>query len=152
MRVCLPIRLSFTLDYYLMQQPRLREIVTEPRTDFRLRMASFIEGLPLDEAVLIPLYEAYRAANDTLCAVNKQPHVQGLAADIIASESERVADFACAVAVKLSQLSSIKDSWRERFIETAMSHVFFVGGNAREALSARTAADALPVVGENPAN
>jgi hypothetical protein len=131
-----------------MQELRLQEIVTEPQTVFSLRMASFIHGLPIDEAVLIPLYEAYRAANDTLVAVSKQPHVQGLAADIIASESERVADFACAVAVNLSQLSSIKDRWRQRFIETMVSHAFFVGGHAREVLSAQTAASALPVVGD----
>jgi hypothetical protein len=123
--------------------------MAEPQTDFSLRMASFVGGLPADEAVLIPLYEAYRAANDTLISVHKQPHVQGVAADIIASESERVADFACAVAAKLSQLSSIKDCWRERFIETVVSHVFFVGGNASDALRVQTAASALPVVGES---
>jgi len=131
-----------------MQRPHLREIVTESQSNFGVRMASFVDGLPIDEAVLIPLYEAYRAANDTLLAVNKQPHVQGLAAEIIASESERAADFACAVALKLSQLSSIEGRWRERFIETMLSHAFFVGGNATVALSAQTAASDLPVVGE----
>src|SRR5271154_4078600 len=133
-----------------MQRPHLREIVTEPPSDFTVRMASFVDGLPIDEAVLIPLYEAYRAANDTLLAVNKQPHVQGLAAEIIASESERAADFACAVALKLGQLSSIGDRWRERFIDTMLSHAFFVGGNAADALRAQTAArDLLSLV--NPA-
>jgi hypothetical protein len=131
-----------------MQRPHLREIVTEPQSDFSVRMASFVDGLPVDESVLIPLYEAYRAANDTLLAVNKQPHVQGLAAEIIASESERATDFACAVALKLRQLSSIKDRWRERFIETMLSHAFFVGSNATEALREQTAASDLPVVGE----
>jgi hypothetical protein len=48
----------------------------------------------------------------------------------------------------LSQLSSIKNCWRDRFIETMMSHVFFVGGNAGDALSVQTAAGALPVVDE----
>ena len=131
-----------------MQRPHLRETATEPQSKFRVRMASFVDGLPLDEAVLIPLYEAYRAANDMLLAVNKQPHLQGLAAEIIASESERAADFACAVAFKLRQLSSIEDRWRERFIETMLSHAFFVGSTATEALRAQTAASDLPIVGE----
>ena len=132
-----------------MQRPHLRETVTEPQSKFSFRMASFVDGLPLDEAVLIPLYEAYRAANDMLLAVNKQPHVQGLAAKIIASESERAVDFACAVALKLRQLSSIECRWRDRFIETMLSHAFFVGGNAADALNAQTTASDLPVVGES---
>jgi hypothetical protein len=67
--------------------------------------------------VLIPLYEAYRAAYEALISVHNQPRVQGLAADIIESESVRVIDFACGVAVKLSQLASIKDRWREPYIK-----------------------------------
>ena len=122
--------------------------MAETPTDVRHRMTSFVDSLPVDEAVLIPLYDAYRAANDTFASMRKQHHVQGLAADIIASESERAADFAKAVAVKLSQLSSIKESWRERFVDAAVSHVFFVGGDGVDALSIQTAARALPVVPE----
>jgi hypothetical protein len=67
-------------------------LMVEPHTNFRVRMASFVAGLPADEAVLIPLYEAYRSANDGLVSINKEPHVEGLAADIIASESARLTD------------------------------------------------------------
>ena len=123
--------------------------MVEPHTNFRVRMASFVAGLPADEAVLIPLYEAYRSANDGLVSINKEPHVQGLAADIIASESARLTDFACVVGMKLCQLSSIKSRWREKLIETVVSHVFFVGGSASDALRAQTAARALPVVDES---
>jgi hypothetical protein len=122
--------------------------MAETPTDVRHRMTSFVDSLPADEAVLIPLYEAYRAANDTLVGMGKQPHVQGLAADIIASESERAADFAKVIAVKLSQLSTIKESWRERFVDAAVSHVFFVGGDGVDALSIQKATRALPVVPE----
>jgi hypothetical protein len=114
-------------------------------TEFNLRMASFIEGLPPDETVLIPLYEAYRAANEAIVSVGKQPDVRGVAAEIIASEGRRAADFASAVAAKLSQLSVVEDSWRERFIETMVSHVFFVGGSAGDVVRVRAAASALPV-------
>jgi hypothetical protein len=102
--------------------------MAEPQPDFRVRMASFIDGLPADEAVLIPLYEAYRAANDTLVALSKQEHIQGMAADIIASEGQRMSDFACAVAARLSQLSSIKDKWHQRFLDNLVSHVFSSAG------------------------
>ena len=147
MRIYEPIRLKLSDRIFgSVQKPGLRDTASEPQANFSLRMASFIDGLPIDEAVLIPLYEAYRAANDTLLAVSKQPHVQGIAADIIAGESERLADFACAVAAKLSQLTSIEARWRERFIETALSHAFFIGGDAMEALSAQTAASNVPVV------
>jgi hypothetical protein len=122
--------------------------MVEPQTDFSVRMASFVNGLPTEESVLIPLYEAYRAAYAALISVHNQPRVQGLAADIIESESVRVIDFACVVAVKLSQLASITDRWREPYIETMVSHVFFVGGNARDAQNALMAARALPVAGE----
>jgi len=122
--------------------------MVEPQTDFSVRMASFVNGLPPDESVLIPLYEAYRAGYEALIGVHNQPRVQGLAAQIIESESLRVIDFACAVAVKLSQLASIADRWREPYIETMVSHVFFVGGNAGDAQNALTAAGALAVAGE----
>ena len=112
-------------------------------------MASFIDGLPADEAVLIPLYEAYRAANDTLVALSKQEHIQGMAADIIASEGQRMSDFACAVAARLSQLSSIKDKWHQRFLDNLVSHVFFVGGSACDALRVQTAARAFPIIAES---
>ena len=111
-------------------------------------MASFIDGLPADEAVLIPLYEAYRAANDMLVSLSKQDHIQGIAADIIASEGRRMSDFACAVAARLSQLSSIKDNWHQRFLDNLVSHVFFVGGSATDALRIQTAAKALRVIAE----
>jgi len=122
--------------------------MAETPTDVRHRMTSFVDGLPADEAVLIPLYEAYRAANDTLVSMGNQPHVQGLAADIIASESERAADFAKVIAGRLSQLSTIMENWRERFVDAAVSHVFFVGGDGVDALSTQKAARALPVVPE----
>jgi hypothetical protein len=71
-------------------------LIVEPHTNFRVRI-----GLPADEAVLIPLYEAYRSANDGFVSVNKKSQVQGLAVDIIASEGARLPDFACVVAMKL---------------------------------------------------
>jgi hypothetical protein len=123
--------------------------MAQPQADFRFRMASFIEGLPADEAVLIPLYEAYRAANDTFFSLSKEEHIQGMAADIIASESQRMSDFACAVAARLSQLSSIKDYWHQRFLDTIVSHVFFVGGSAGDALRVQAAARTLPVIAES---
>jgi hypothetical protein len=123
--------------------------MSELQADFRFRMASFIEGLPADEAVLIPLYEAYRAANDTFFSLSKEEHIQGMAADIIASESRRMSDFACAVAARLSKLSSIRDHWHQRFLDTLISHVFFVGGNASDALRVQAAARALPVIAES---
>jgi hypothetical protein len=123
--------------------------MAELQADFRVRMASFIEGLPADEAVLIPLYEAYRAANETFFSLSKQEHIQGMAADIIASESRRMSDFACAVAARLSRLSSIKDRWHQRFLDTLVSHVFFVGGSASDALRVQAAARSLPVIAES---
>jgi len=120
----------------------------DAQTNFRVRMASFIDGLPSDEAVLIPLYEAYRAAHDTLTSLSKQKQIQGMAVDIIASESSRMSDFACAVATRLSQLPSIRESWRERFLESLVSHVFFVGGSASDALRVQAVARGIPGVAD----
>jgi hypothetical protein len=126
--------------------------MAELQAHFRVRMASFIEGLPADEAVLIPLYEAYRAANDTFFSLSREEHIRGMAADIIASESRRMSDFACAVAARLSQLSSIQDYWHQRFLDTLISHVFFIGGSASDALRVQAAAKALPVIAQSSAS
>jgi hypothetical protein len=100
--------------------------------DFNVFLEKYLATLPSDETVLIPLYEGYRASSEALLAVLNKPKTQGLAAALIQDEIQRADDHACAIAVKLSQLTSVY--WSELYLETMLSHNFYVGGGSREAL------------------
>jgi hypothetical protein len=100
--------------------------------------------LPADAAVLIPLYEGYRAIDRALSAVFNMPRAKG-ARDLLEDESERASDYACAIAVKLGQLTSVPSYWTEMYLETMLSHSFYTGGNAKDAQSVITKAKALRV-------
>lgn len=91
------------------------------------------EGLPADEAVLIPLYEAYRAADKAMQGIFNMPRCGNRAGDMIEEEQERARGYRNAIALKLSQLTSIKEFWTELYLETMLSHCFECGGGASEA-------------------
>jgi hypothetical protein len=117
-------------------------------TRFDAPIASPADDLPDDEAALIPLYEACRAANEALLAVYNKQHVEGDAANYIGGEYARMSDRACAVAGKLLRLKAIKQAWRDKYIEVLLSHVFFTGGSPDLALKTLNAVLALPVTKE----
>ena len=110
------------------------------------RLLPLLEQLPDDEALLIPLYEAYRAISKALTGVINMPRVNAAAAGMIETESERADDYACAIAEKLSRLTEVNYYWRPMYIEMMLSHVFFIDDDANLALSVLGAAMALPVV------
>ena len=107
--------------------------------------------LPLDEAVLIPLYQAYRAIDEVLQGVFNKPRTKGLAADLIEDEQERARCSTDVIAAKLSQLTSIKSFWTELYLETMLSNCFYTGGNADDALEVLAQAKRLPVT-ETPSH
>ena len=103
-------------------------------SDFNAFLEKDLTMLPADAAALIPLYEAYRASEVALRAVLNEPRTQRLAADLIEDEIMRADDHACAIAVKLSQLTSVPEFWSGPYLETMLSHNFFVGDDSSEAL------------------
>jgi hypothetical protein len=105
-----------------------------------------VQQLPADEAVLIPLYEAYRAANEALISIYNKPRVKDEACHLIGEECERISSLACAVADKLSQIKTVKSFWREMYAETLLSHVFFTGGGMKEVIKIAAAANAVKVI------
>lgn len=113
------------------------------------RILPLLDQLPDDEAVLIPLYEAYRAISEALTGEINKPRVNQTAAEMIETESERADDYACAIAEKLSRLTEVKRFWLPLYIETMLSHVFFIGDDENLALSVLAAAMALPIVDES---
>jgi hypothetical protein len=122
----------------------------EEEVNFETTLKRYLSSLPTDESVLIPLYEAYRAASAAMLGILNRPRVTRAAVEVIESEIERMDDRASAVAAKLSQLTSIADFWRESYLEVMLSHVFFSGaGNASEVLAK---ASALPVIERETAN
>ena len=124
--------------------------MAQPYEDnYAIRMAPFIDSLPADEAVLIPLYRAYRAASEALVGVHNQPcFANELALQMIDEEHERACDHACAVAEKLRGLTSLERSQRESYIEVMLSHLFFTGGDESDVLRTLAAAMALRIVEE----
>ncbi len=102
--------------------------------------------LPADEAVLIPLYEGYRAIDEALTGVRNKPRCQTPASGLIEDEQERARNYTNAIIVKLSQLTSIKSFWTELYLDTMLSHNFYTGGGATEALEVIAAFNALRVV------
>lgn len=108
-------------------------------TDFSTILENSLASLPADAAVLIPLYEAYRAAHDVMLGVLNMPRTNGRGADILEDEIDLMSSRACAVAVKLSGLSSVDGFWQDLYLETMMSHVFFIGGDPLEALAKASA-------------
>jgi len=62
-------------------------------------------------------------------------------------EQERARSRAEAIAVKLSQLTSIGSFWTETTQETMVSHCFYSGGDAADALQVLAKAHALPAEG-----
>ena len=113
--------------------------------DFNKILELSLATLPSDEKILIPLYEAYRAAGDALMGIMNMPRISKEPAGIIEDEIERMNNLACAVAVKLEHLASIDSSWREMYLEQMLSHVFFIGGGAAGALEVVAKASVLPV-------
>jgi hypothetical protein len=97
---------------------------------------------------LIPLYEACRAMDQALQYVYNMPRSAG-AHGPISDEQERARDRAEAIAVKLSQLTSIRSFWTEIYQETMVSHCFYTGGNGADALQVLAKANALSVVDES---
>lgn len=115
------------------------------RPSFDVFLKTQLAALPADEAVLLPLYAAYRGAAEALQAEFNKPRTTGLAADRLEDEIDRANDYACAIAVKLSRLKSVTKRWRGLYLETMVSHSFFIGGDATTAETAIEMAAALPV-------
>jgi hypothetical protein len=113
--------------------------------DFAALLEHELAILPSDEKTLIPLYEAYRAASAALMGILNMPRTSKDPAGIIEDEIQRMDDHACAIAVKLSHLSSIDSYWREMYLEQMLSHCFFTGGGYPDALEVIAKATALPV-------
>jgi hypothetical protein len=111
-------------------------------TDFNTILGQSLATLPSDASILIPLYEAYRAAHDAMLGVLNMPRTNGAGADILEDEIDLMSSRACAVAVKLSGLTTVDGFWRDLYIETMMSHVFFIGDDPLQALAK---ASAVPV-------
>ena len=105
-----------------------------------------IASLPADEAVLIPLYEAYRAISESLTAVMNKPRCGDDAANLLQEEQDRVDAMLCSIASKLTGITSVKWFWREMYAKTLLSHAFFSGGNMNDVLQVAAEANALPVV------
>ena len=103
---------------------------------FNIFLEQYLATLPSDASALIPLYEAYRASAEALHAVLDKPRTRGLATNLIEDEIERANDHACAIAVKLSQLTSVTELWSGPYLETMLSHNFFIGDDSSESLTA----------------
>src|SRR5258708_8335991 len=80
-------------------------------SDFNAFLEKTLPQLPADAAALIPLYQAYRASAEALRAVINEPRTPSLAADLIGDEFERANNHACAIAEKLSRLTSVPKFW-----------------------------------------
>jgi hypothetical protein len=115
------------------------------RPDFNAFLDKTLPQLPADAAVLIPLYEAYRAAGAAMMSVFNKPRAGDDASEFIWGDIEKMNDSACAVAVKLSQLTSVSDHWRDSYLETMLSHNFFVGDDSSAALEVIAKFNALRV-------
>ena len=114
----------------------------------RFRERTDIAELPADEEVLIPLYDAFRAMDRALQSVHNMPRSAGAHGPIFA-EQERARARAEAIAVKLSQLTAIGSFWPEIYSATMVSHCFYRGGDAADALQVLAKANALDVVDES---
>src|SRR5436190_2172999 len=102
--------------------------MAQAETDFSTILENSLATLPADEAVLIPLYDAYRLAAEVLMGIFNQPRAQTEALEaILEGEIERMNDHACAVAVKLSHLRSVSSCCRDSYVQTMVSHAFFTG-------------------------
>lgn len=118
--------------------------MAQAAADFNTVLERSLATLPANERVLIPLYEAYRLSSKALLGVLNQPRTPDDAVRVLEDEMDRLNDLACAVAIKLSHLPSIDEYSRESYLETMVSHVFYSGGNAADALEAMVKAGALP--------
>ncbi len=120
-------------------------------SDFNAFLDKTLPQLPADAAALIPLYQGYRASAEAWRAVLNKPRTQGLPSDLIGDEFERANDHACAIAVKLSQLTSVPEPWSGPYLETMLSHNFFVGDGSSEALEITAKFNALRIT-ETPSH
>lgn len=107
-----------------------------------------LEELPPDKEVLIPLYEAYHAMDRALQSIYNKPRSAG-AHGPISDEQGRARDRAQTIAVKLSQLTSIRSFWTEIYQETMVSHCYYTGFDGADALQVLAKANVLPVVDES---
>jgi hypothetical protein len=98
--------------------------------------------LPADEAVLIPLYDACRAARGALMGVANQPRSKA-AAGIIDDEWERMGILCEVIGKRLAEVTSVEEFWRNMYVETRVSHVYFCGGVSSDALNVLVHANAL---------
>ena len=64
------------------------------RPSFDVFLKTQLAALPADEAVLLPLYAAYRGAAEALQAEFNKPRTTGLAADRLEDEIDRANDYA----------------------------------------------------------
>lgn len=108
------------------------------------RNHDILDNLPADEAVLIPLYEAYRRTGEALLGVLNKP--RSLAADhLIDMEIDRTHDAMTIIASKLEKLPKINWYWREMYVETMSAYAFSIGENSNQVLNVMAKAAAVPV-------
>jgi hypothetical protein len=101
--------------------------------------------LPHDEAILIPLYQTFRAISDAGQLFYNMPRTSDDAADLIEEEIQRADSLACAIAERLRALPSVKSFWQELLAEVLISHDFFTGANMNDVLNTAAYVSALPI-------
>lgn len=104
--------------------------------------------LPSEVEVLVPLYEATRAAIEAVQGVFNKPRTYGLASSLIEDELDRLYGVETAIREKLLQASSVQSKvWLDLYLEALLSSNFLNGGDANDALAVIAKANALPIVG-----
>jgi hypothetical protein len=121
--------------------------VAQARTESTTKAATAaIRNLPSREDVLIPLYAANRMALEAMQGIINQPRVGNDASAAIQERMDTLDDEMNAIVAKLGRLSSVDSFWRDTYIETMVSHAFFVGKEVNGAMQALAKANAVLVV------
>lgn len=121
--------------------------MAQARTDTTTKAANAaIRDLASSEAVLIPLYLANRMAYESMQGVLNQPRVGQAAMVAIQERMEFLDAEMAAIVARLGRLSTVDSYWRDTYIETMVSHAFFVGKEANGAMQALAKANAVEVV------
>jgi hypothetical protein len=120
--------------------------MAQARTELTTKSGAPIRNLPSREDILIPLYAANRMALEAMQGILNQPRVGNDASAAIQERMDTLDNEMNAIVAKLGRLSSVDSFWRDTYIETMVSHAFFVGKEGNGAMQALAKANAVEVV------
>lgn len=107
-----------------------------------------VSKLPDDPGVLVPLYDAFRAAIDGLVSVLNEPRVSQWCEDqtamtLIEAEVEKLQEAASAVIGRLKEITYLNGCDPNEYLRVLTSDAFFCGDGAEGTLAAIAKTNAL---------